>query len=124
MVIIGKHGLAMDNLVAATIVLADGSVKQLSATSNPDLFWAIRGCGFNFGVVYEFVFKAHVQLNDVYTGLLIFPKDKVEKLFERARGWDATKKKDETVYVLFGRLPPEYKPSLGALFWLDSPSTE
>ncbi|RIA87310.1 hypothetical protein C1645_878136 [Glomus cerebriforme] len=50
-----KYGLSINNLVAATIVLADGSVKQLSATSNPDLFWAIRGCGFNFGVIYEFL---------------------------------------------------------------------
>ena len=95
MVITGKHGLAMDNLVAATIVLADGSVKQLSAASNPDFFWAIRGCGFNFGVVYEFVFKAHEQPNDVYAGMLIYPEDKLEELFEKTREWDTTKKPDE-----------------------------
>jgi len=115
----------MDNLVAATIVLADGSVKQLSTTSNPDLFWAIRGCGYNFGVVHEFVIKAFEQPNDVYAGMLIFPEEKLEQVFEKAREWDATKQQDEVVYVSFGRMSPDYhQPIVGVMLWLNSPSSE
>ncbi len=53
------HGLSIDNLRAADLVLADGSLARASATENPDLFWAIRGGGGNFGVVVSFEFALH-----------------------------------------------------------------
>jgi FAD/FMN-containing dehydrogenase len=54
-----KYGYCVDNLVSAEIVTAEGQVRTASATENPDLFWAIRGAGSNFGVVTSFEFQLH-----------------------------------------------------------------
>ena len=70
--LMGKHGLAIDNLVSAEVVTASGDVLTASDTENEDLFWAIRGGGGNFGVATSFEFRVH-PLDTVLGGILAHP---------------------------------------------------
>ena len=79
-----QHGLACDNVMAAEIVTADGQVRRVSATENPDLFWAIRGGGGNFGVVTTFEFKLH-PMKTLYAGMLVFPGPRAPEVLRRYR---------------------------------------
>jgi FAD/FMN-containing dehydrogenase len=67
-----KHGLTIDNLLAADVVTADGQVRRVDADHEPELFWAIRGGGGNFGVVTRFQFRL-AELPQVYGGMLVLP---------------------------------------------------
>lgn len=67
-----KHGLTIDSVVAAEVVTADGRVLHVDADHHPDLFWAIRGGGGNFGVVTRFEFDLN-EVDEVYGGMLMLP---------------------------------------------------
>lgn len=79
-----KHGLACDNVVEAQVVCADGVVRTASADINPDLYWAIRGGGGNFGVVTSFTFKLHPLGPDVAFAATMYPLEEMDSIL---RGW-------------------------------------
>ncbi|HXG40692.1 MAG TPA: FAD-binding oxidoreductase [Candidatus Limnocylindrales bacterium] len=70
--LVRKHGLTIDSLLGADVVTADGSLVRADETSHPDLFWAIRGGGGNFGVVTRFRFRLH-ELDSIVGGVLVLP---------------------------------------------------
>ena len=70
--LVRKHGLTIDDLLAAEIVTADGQLLRVDAETHPDLFWAIRGGGGNFGVATRFQFRLH-EVNTIVGGMLILP---------------------------------------------------
>jgi FAD/FMN-containing dehydrogenase len=70
--LVRKHGLTIDSLLAADLVTADGELLRVDATSHPDLFWAIRGGGGNFGVATRFQFRLH-PLDSIVGGILVLP---------------------------------------------------
>jgi FAD/FMN-containing dehydrogenase len=78
-----KYGLALDSLVAAEIVTANGDVVRASADENPELFWAIRGGGGNLGIVTAFEFAAH-PTTDIFFGKIAFPANEIAEVLQ---GW-------------------------------------
>jgi len=78
-----KYGLALDNVAAAEVVTANGQVVHASREENPELFWAIRGGGGNFGIVTAFEFVAH-PTTDVFFGKIAFPASEAATVLQ---GW-------------------------------------
>ena len=79
-------GLTIDNLLSVDVVLADGRFVTANAKENPDLFWAVRGGGGNFGVVTSFLFKAHPIHTD-YAGPMLWPMEDAADILRWYRGF-------------------------------------
>jgi FAD/FMN-containing dehydrogenase len=101
-----KFGLTVDNLISADVVTADGALVQASAAENPDLFWAIRGGGGNFGVVTSFEFKLHPVGPDLTTGLIVHPFARARDLLAGYREVAAAASDELTVWVVLRKAPP------------------
>jgi hypothetical protein len=79
--LMSKYGAACDNLLAAKVVTVDGRQLETSAKSNPDLFWAIRGGGGNFGVATALEYRLH-PVTDVLAGTLLYPAGRIPELLQ------------------------------------------
>ncbi|TMK64608.1 MAG: FAD-binding oxidoreductase [Actinobacteria bacterium] len=100
-----KHGLAIDNLLEAEIVLASGERVRASADENPDLYWAIRGGGGNFGVVTSFLFRLH-ELDTVVAGPTFWPVESGAEVLAAYRDFLPKAPRDLNGFFLFGSVPP------------------
>ncbi|KAB8292334.1 hypothetical protein EYC80_008075 [Monilinia laxa] len=107
-----KYGLVIDNLLEAEIVLADGRIVTCSPHQEPDLFWAIRGAGIGFGVATSFTYRLHPQPNRVWGGMLIYPREKLEKIVEFANTIVALTEERALILLGFGAPPPAFKPAI------------
>ncbi len=100
-----RHGLTIDNLLSAEVVLADGRRVTASAAENPDLFWAIRGGGGNFGVVTEFTFQAH-PVTTIVGGPTFWPVENTEELLKAYREFLPAAPRNVTGFFNFHDVPP------------------
>ena len=82
-----KYGLTIDVLRSAEIITADGKVRTISAEQEPDLFWAIRGGGGNFGVVTQFEYELYPFDRNVLSGLIVWPIEQARDVLEFYGGW-------------------------------------
>ncbi len=100
-----KHGLTIDNLLAADVVLADGSFVTASAEKKTDLYWAIRGGGGNFGVVTSFLFQAHPIHTD-YGGPMLWPLERAAEIMRWYREFITTASEEINGFFAFLIVPP------------------
>lgn len=100
-----KCGLTIDNLLAADVVLADGSFVTANEFRNEDLFWALRGGGGNFGVVTSFVFKAHPVHTD-YAGPMLWNMEQAPEIMKWYREFIVNAPNDLNGFFAFMTVPP------------------
>lgn len=101
-----KFGLTIDSLVSAEVVTADGLLRRASASENPDLFWALRGGGGNFGVVTAFEFQLHKVGPEVLAGLVVHPFEDAEKVLKQYRQIVAAAPDELTCWAVMRKAPP------------------
>jgi len=101
-----KHGLTVDNLLAVDVVTAEGELLHASERENPDLFWAVRGGGGNFGVVTSFEYRLHPVGPEVLAGLVIHPLAGAKELLRAYRRLAAEAPDELTAWAVLRKAPP------------------
>jgi len=99
------YGLSIDNLLAVDVVLADGRLVTASKDTHPDLFWAVRGGGGNFGVVTSFLFTLH-PISTVYGGPMLWNMDKAEEVLRWYRDFIVQAPEELNGFFAFLTVPP------------------
>ena len=100
-----RHGLTIDNLLEADVVLADGSFVTASKSQHPELYWALRGGGGNFGVVTSFLFQAHT-VDNVYAGPIFWEATHAKTIMRTYRDFLPTASEDLGIFVGLKTVPP------------------
>ena len=95
-----QFGLTIDNLLAVELVTSDGRLVRASATEEPELFWGLRGAGWNFGIATAFEFRLHPFGPDLHRGVLTYPASRVHELWARFRDYAA--EAPDAVSMIFG----------------------
>ncbi|MEH2513832.1 FAD/FMN-containing dehydrogenase [Nitrobacteraceae bacterium AZCC 1564] len=113
--LVRKHGLALDNLLSAKVVLADGRIVTANKWEHDDLFWAIRGGGGNFGVVTSFEFRVH-PAGTVLAGVVVHPAQAADDVLRHWRDFETTSPCELTQGALLFCFPddPTAPPQLRA----------
>jgi FAD/FMN-containing dehydrogenase len=101
-----RLGMTIDNLLAAKIVTADGEVRRVSATTNPELFWAVRGGGGNFGVATSFEFQLHAVGPELHAGLVVYPFAQARQVLRAWRDFNAGAPDELSVWAVLRKAPP------------------
>ena len=101
-----KHGLTVDNLTAADVVTAEGSLLRASERENAELFWGLRGGGGNFGVVTRFELRLHPVGPEVLAGLIVLPLADAPQALREYRGFAAGLPEETSVWIVLRKAPP------------------
>ena len=101
-----RFGWTVDNLLEVEIVTADGQVRLTSREQDPELFWAIRGAGANFGAVTSFTFRAHPVGPNVFGGLIAWPFERAAEILRAYRSITANAPRELTVFLILFKAPP------------------
>lgn len=101
-----KYGMTVDNLVSVEIITADAKRIRASADENPDLFWAIRGGGGNFGIVTMFEFQLHPVGPEILAGFIVYPLEQAETVLTEYRRFVDNLHEDLNVWVILRQAPP------------------
>ena len=101
-----KHGMTIDNLISADVITADGEPVHTNENQKPDLFWAIRGGGGNFGIVTLFEFQLHKVGPDVLAGLMVFPFKDAKSVLKKYRKFVQNIPNELNVWVILRQAPP------------------
>ena len=100
-----KHGIATNAVTAIEIVTPDGRLRRVDATSDPDLFWALRGGGGNFGVVTAMEFELFA-VDELYAGMMLWPVEDSARVFKAWRDWTDTAPDEVTTMARMIQFPP------------------
>jgi FAD/FMN-containing dehydrogenase len=101
-----SRGLTIDSLLSADVVTADGELVHASEDQHPDLFWAIRGGGGNFGIVTSFEFRLHPVGPQVYAGLVVHPLDDAPAVLRFYREFNRTAPEEMVCWFVMRQAPP------------------
>ena len=113
--LMGKHGLALDNLVSVELVTAEGEISRASKDDAPDLFWAVRGGGGNFGVATSLAYRLHPVGPMVTAGLIVHPIGRARDLLRFYRDCTASLPDEHTIFATFTHAPDGSGTQVAAL---------